>query len=40
MSRTEIRKRILALLDCGCDEIIDEIYKLARDVMQNEEEKE
>lgn len=36
MTKSEISRRILALLDCDADEIVDAIYKLAKEVKEDE----
>lgn len=40
MNKYEISKKILALLDCDADEIIDAIYNLADEVKKEAEEEE
>ena len=37
MTKYEISKKILSLLDCDFDEIIDAIFDLAREVENDEE---
>lgn len=36
MTKREISRRILNLLDCDADEIVDAIYKLAKEVEEDE----
>lgn len=35
MTKYQIARKILALLDCDADEIVDEIYKLAKEVEED-----
>ena len=37
MTKYQISRKILALLDCDGDEIVDAIYKLAKEVEEDDE---